>query len=328
MDLPLISVIIPTYNRPERIRQCLQSLSALQYPCESFEVIVIDDGSPQPVGPQHAERAGLPNIRFVRQDRQGPAHARNTGLELARGSLVAFTDDDCRPHPQWLRSLASGHRQHPEAALAGPVGNAFPNSIPSETSRILVDYCCRYFNCLNNGVFYTSNNLAFPKMQLRLLGGFDTTFPLAAGEDRELCARWAQHGFRFVYLPHAAIEHFHFLTLRRFILQHFNYGRGAWHFHVARAMQAGQPVRLEPVKFYAGMVRSAFQKPFPRSLAICLLLGLSQAMTAAGYFFERCKSSRNNPLRGKLQSTSPAASLRQSMTKHIDHFQQGPPASR
>ncbi len=290
MNEPFISVIVPTYNRPERIRQCLQSLSQLQYPSDRFEVIVVDDGSPQPVDTQFAEHLGPPNTHFVRQNRRGPAHARNTGLALACGSLIAFTDDDCRPHPQWLASLATGHRQHPDAAFAGPVRNAFPNSIPSETSQILVDYCCRYFNHLNDGVFYTSNNLAFPTAQLRLLDGFDTTFPLAAGEDRELCARWAQHGFQLVYLPQAAIEHYHLLTFRKFLRQHFNYGRGAYHFHIARAEKAGQAVRLEPLKFYAGMLRSAFRKPFGRSLAICCLLGLSQAMTAAGYFFERIKT--------------------------------------
>ena len=290
MSLPFISIVIPTFNRPERIRECVNALKALDYPRESFEVILVDDGSPQPVIPQWSAEAASLNLQVIRQNRQGPAHARNTGLERASGSLVAFTDDDCRPHQQWLLSLAAAHRQDPAAAFAGPVHNAFPRSIPSEASQMLVDYCRRYFNRRRDGIFYTSNNLAFPARQLRSSGGFDTTFPLAAGEDRELCARWIQHGFRIVYISDAAIDHYHLLTFTKFLKQHFNYGRGAWYFHLARAAQASEQVRVEPARFYTGMLRTAFQQPFPRSLAILALLGLSQALTAAGFFFERRKS--------------------------------------
>ena len=299
MSLPFISVVIPTFNRPEQIKACMKSLSMLEYPRDAFEVIVVDDGSPQPVLERRNEETADLNLAVVRQNRKGPAQARNAGLEKARGTLVAFTDDDCRPRPGWLTALAAAHKQYPEAAFAGPVRNALTHSIPSEASQLLVDYCCRYFNHRQNGMFYPSNNLAFPRQRLEDLGGFDVTFPLAAGEDRELCARWAQHGLEIVNLTHADVDHYHLLTTRKFLKQHFNYGRGAWHFHLARAAQADEEVKLEPMRFYTGMMRSALRQPFPRSAPLLVLLGLSQAMTAIGYFFERGRNRSERMRRGK-----------------------------
>ena len=289
MRLPYLSVVIPTYSRIPHIRECVRALAGSDYPKDRYEVIVVDDGSPDPASP-HLEgvHPGL-NLRCLRQQQSGPATARNLGLIHASGDLVAFTDDDCKPRPEWLPALAQAHEAHPEAGFSGPVRNGVQNSVAAETSQILIDYCIRYFDLPTTGRgFFTSNNMGFPRKQLVDLGGFSTSFPLAAAEDRDVCARWTDAGYGFIFVERAVVDHFHDLNVRRFVRQQFNYGRGAWYFQRARAKRNGDGVRVEPVRFYSGMLGAAFRhQRAPRSFQVCGLLILSQAMTAAGFFSER-----------------------------------------
>jgi cellulose synthase/poly-beta-1,6-N-acetylglucosamine synthase-like glycosyltransferase len=274
------------------LRECLISLAAMRYPRDRFEVIVVDDGSPEPVAPGIKDLSDLLPLRCLRQQQSGPARARNLGLDNTTGEIVAFTDDDCRPRRAWLASLAEGYRRNSEAAMAGPVRNAVHTSVAAETSQALIDYLLEYFDPPKSGRgFFTSNNLAFPAKQLRSMGGFSSDFPLAAAEDREICARWTDHGYASTFLPDAIVDHYHNLNLFSFARQHFNYGRGAWFYNRVRSKQAGETVKVAPVGFYAGMLASAFRRrPLPESLQVCSLLVLSQALTAAGFFRERFRT--------------------------------------
>ena len=97
------SVVIPTYNRPSQLRECLEALADQDYPRTAFEVIVVDDGSTESLrGIDDLFRAKLPLV-FLRQQNAGPASARNTGAQHAKGRYIAFTDDDCVPARDWLR---------------------------------------------------------------------------------------------------------------------------------------------------------------------------------------------------------------------------------
>lgn len=290
--LPRISVVIPTFARLSSLRECLLSLAVMRYPRDRFEVIVVDDGSPEPVGPAVADLLQSLPLRCLRQRQAGPANARNLGLANTSGEVVAFTDDDCKPRPNWLSSLAAGYLRNPESAMAGPVHNAVHSSVAAETSQTLIDYLLEYFDSAKSGRgFFTSNNLAFPAKKLQAIGGFSSAFPLAAAEDREICARWRDHGYESTFLPDAIVDHYHNLNFRSFARQHFNYGRGAWHYNRARSNQAGEALRVEPARFYAKMLFSAFRKtPLPRSLQVCSLLALSQACTAAGFLSERYRT--------------------------------------
>jgi glycosyltransferase involved in cell wall biosynthesis len=292
VGLPFISVVIPTFRRPRQILDCVQSFESVNYPRDRFELIVVDDGSPQPVRERVQSQNTSIQLKCLRQQQAGPAQARNYGLEAARGEFVAFTDDDCRPAANWLAALAEGWSSDPEAALAGPVQNALRGNLIAEATQVLIDYCIRYFDPPTTGRgFFTANNMAFPARTLRQVGGFNTGFPLAAAEDRELCSRWSDHGGRFRFVPSALIHHFHDLNVVRFGRQHFNYGRGARLYHRARATQASQPLKIEPWRFYAGLLATPFDgRPLPQALCICTLLASSQALNAIGYFYQRWRS--------------------------------------
>src|SRR5689334_10729991 len=105
---PRVSVVVPTRNRPRELQRCLEALVAQRCGDFDFEVIVVDDGS-DPVYQAEVDslQKRFPAVRFERVAHGGPARARNRGVSLAHGVVVAFTDDDCRAHPEWLANLAA-----------------------------------------------------------------------------------------------------------------------------------------------------------------------------------------------------------------------------
>lgn len=113
------SIIIPTYGRPDQLRNCLDTLVEVDPPGDGFEVIVVDDGTPEPLEPQLKPWRDRLEVTVLRQENAGPGPARNLGLTAARGRFVAFTDDDCLIDREWLRALESALEEHPEALIGG-----------------------------------------------------------------------------------------------------------------------------------------------------------------------------------------------------------------
>ncbi|MEO0556892.1 MAG: glycosyltransferase [Bacteroidota bacterium] len=279
----VISVVVPTYNRPGPLRATLTALAALDYPQDLHEVIIVDDGSAEPLDDLVAPFQDLAPIRLIRQVNAGPAAARNRGAELAIGSLLAFTDDDCLPTPGWLHALADAHRRQPDCLLGGQTLNALPDNVFSTASQLLIDYLYDYFAPQSgHAPLVASNNLAMPAEGFRALGGFDETFPLAAGEDRDLCARWHESGRPFAHVSEAILHHAHALTLRSFWRQHANYGRGARHYHHLRPHQTG--LEPEPLSFYTDLIRYPFRRAEgARAWPLVGLMAMSQIANVVGY---------------------------------------------
>ena len=118
---PFFSIIVPTYDRPRCLASCLQSISGLTYPRECFEVIVVDDGSPDSLAPVvDSFRAHL-NISLIEQSNVGPAAARNNGASNARGELLVFIDDDCTVDLGWLGELADRFAESPGEMVGGGI---------------------------------------------------------------------------------------------------------------------------------------------------------------------------------------------------------------
>jgi glycosyltransferase involved in cell wall biosynthesis len=106
---PHVSVIVPHYNQPAALRLCLQSLSKQTFEPASFEVIVIDNGSDD--GEAVADALSLfPGATLIREPRRGAAHARNAGMQVARGAIFAFIDADCVAAPDWIAAGVEGLR--------------------------------------------------------------------------------------------------------------------------------------------------------------------------------------------------------------------------
>ncbi|HSJ15407.1 MAG TPA: glycosyltransferase [Longimicrobiales bacterium] len=290
---PDLSVVVPTFNRPERLSRCLEGLSRQTTGRDAFEVIVVDDGGAASLEDVIARFGDTLQVRLLRQPNAGPAAARNAGASAARGRVLAFTDDDCVPGPGWLEHMRSAWRLHPTGLIGGTTVNALAGNVFSEASQELVAYLYSYHDAASGQpAFFTSNNMALAR-DLFLEGPFDTSFRLAAGEDREFCDRWLARGRTLHFAREAVIHHYHDLDPRRYWRQHFNYGRGAFHFHVARARRSGA-VRLEPISFYTGLLRFPLhsRRPLLRRTSLSFWLGVSQAANAAGYFYEKWRGGR------------------------------------
>lgn len=287
MSSPFFSVVVPTRMRPERLSTCVDGLGRLTYPRERFEVIVVDDGS---VNEQRVEAPDGLRVRVIRQEHAGPAAARNLGAAQAEGDHLAFLDDDCVPHAGWLTAFADRFAKLSEPVLGGCTVNGLPDNAFSTASQLLVSYLYAYYRRggTSQPAFFASNNLALSAAAFRQLGGFSTRFRLAAGEDRDLCARALDAGLELEYVPDAIITHAHALGLRTFARQHFDYGRGAFTFHRPRndGRRGGLP-RPEPARFYLGLLSYPFTVAPRRSrLALGALLALSQVANASGFFHE------------------------------------------
>ena len=178
------SIVVPTYNRPQYLARCLNALAQMTYPRDRFEVIVVDDGSAQSMAPTVAPFRASLNLTLIEQANGGPAKARNAGAAQAQAQYLVFTDDDCQPTPTWLQALEAKLQACPQALVGGHTLNALPDNLFSTASQILIDYLYDYYNARHQPSFFASNNFAMAVEQFQAIGGFDTSFPLAAGEDR------------------------------------------------------------------------------------------------------------------------------------------------
>lgn len=185
---PLVSVVIPTYRRPDLLRRCLQALGEQQFGTSAYEVIVADDGC-QPEIEELVSRLGRSwprcELRYVPVPAtQGPAAARNTGWRLARASVVAFTDDDTIPDPNWLREGCHALTTAPECcAVTGRVEVPLPQR-PTDHQRDT--------GGLATAEFVTANCFV-RKAALVQVGGFDERFTRAWREDSDLQFRLLQN---------------------------------------------------------------------------------------------------------------------------------------
>lgn len=197
---PRVSVVVPSYCRPALLDRCLAALGRQQLPASDYEIIVVHDG-PSADARQLVERRAddLPDgplLHYFEPPHGGPAAARNLGSRNAAGTIIAFTDDDTVPEPDWLvRGLA-----------------AFAPDVDALWGRVLVplrenptDYEIDAAR-LSLAQFATANCFC-RKSVLEAVGGFDERFALAWREDADLYFRLLKRNARVVHVPEAVVVH-------------------------------------------------------------------------------------------------------------------------
>jgi GT2 family glycosyltransferase len=278
---PSFTVVVPTSGgRAGQLGSCLAAIARLRYPAEELELIVANDGAGAEADDVAREFGETVSLRVTQTGGAGPSAARNAGARLARGRFLAFTDDDCRVQPGWLRALEAALEHEPGAAVGGTVLNGADGRCAA-ASQVVLDAAYAHFNRdPAKPLFFASNNLAFSTQEFRAFGGFDESFLHA--EDRELCARWVASGRRLVPAPDAVVHHLREMALPEFWRQHFGYGRGAWAFHHLRAARGGEGVGLEP-GFYAELARRVRRHGGSGRVALGALAVVSQLANAAGF---------------------------------------------
>jgi glycosyltransferase involved in cell wall biosynthesis len=278
------SVIVPTRDRPERLRRCLAALESQTV--SGFEVVVVDDGSAE--GGRVAEVvAGARRARLVRASGRGPAAARNLGAAHARASLLCFTDDDCRPEPSWLGAIAGRVAQGAEA-VAGPTLTALAGNRCSVASQTVTNHLMDESRDDTRGTttFAPTSNVAC-RVEVWRAVPFDDRYPVAAGEDRDWCARLARRGVPLSVEPAARVLHDQDLTFVTFWRQQVRYGRGAFRFH----RRGGTDRGLQPLRFYTRLVRAGFA----HGVAVGALVLVAQVAAACGILTEAARTRVGRP---------------------------------
>lgn len=197
---PVVSVVVPTYARADRVARLLAALDGqrVEWP---FEVVVVDDGSPS----EHAhaiDRAAAAcsaPVTVVHQARRGPAAARNVGWRRATAPVVAFTDDDCVPDPDWL---ARG-----VAALAGRPRVVVGRTYPPADQRTWADRPFARVMEVGDARFAETCNVFYRRADLAAVGGFDERFRRPSGEDTDLLLRTVAAGAEPVFAADVAVAH-------------------------------------------------------------------------------------------------------------------------
>ncbi len=215
---PLISVVVCSYNGARTIRHCLDGLSRLDYP--NFEVIVVDDGSTDAT----AEIAREYPFRLISTENMGLSHARNVGMEAARGEIIAYIDDDAWPDPNWLTYLAAGFQTTNHAGVGGPnippygdgpIANCVSNAPGGPVHVLISDREAEHLpGC----------NMAFRKDSLQSIGGFDERFRVA-GDDVDVCWSIREQGKSLGFNPAAVVWHHRRGSVKTYWKQQFGYGK-------------------------------------------------------------------------------------------------------
>lgn len=203
--LPRVTVIVPVYNDRERLRTCLRLLADQDYRGD-LEVVVVDNASSMDLSP--ALPAGDRRFRLIREERKGSYAARNAGLRVTGADVVAFTDADCRPHPDWI-STAVARLNAPDGpdAVGGAIALVFRDGGAPRTGPELYeathDFDQRLY--IEQHRFAATANLVVTRRALDLVGPFDAE--LQSGGDDNWGHRLHEAGGVLEFSPESIVDH-------------------------------------------------------------------------------------------------------------------------
>lgn len=202
--MPEISVIIPTYKRPDLLKICLLHLNNQSIDKARFEVIVVSDGSDEitkEAVSQFKENYEL-NVHYLSTpSKKGPAAARNLGWRSASSDFIAFTDDDCQPKPGWLSAFLNRYKKV-EGELVAVAFSGFTN-VPIEKNP--TDFALNTHG-LQYADFITAN-CACSKCAMKITGGFDERYGTAWREDSDLEFNFIRHRIPIFKASNAIVVH-------------------------------------------------------------------------------------------------------------------------
>ena len=227
-SLLFLSVVIPTYNRKDMLKECLETLQMQTYPKELFEVVVVNDGSSDGTDKflkEYQKKAGY-KLRYYNQENQGVSAARNLGIAKSLGDVVVFIDDDCMAEKDLLKKLSRGYNNDSVGCVGGAIISYTPKTLVEkyiDRKKLLTQ---EHFLCC--GPVITSNT-SYRRSILLEMSGFDPD--LKTCEDGELGMRVKLHGYKLIYIKEAKIVHKHRSTLKALLKQQYNYATGNAHMH-------------------------------------------------------------------------------------------------
>ncbi len=255
------SVIIPAYNAEQTIGKCMNALRKQTF--KDFEVIIVDDGSKDGTA---KIAAGFKGVKVLRQKNAGPATARNKGAKQAKGEIIVFLDSDCVAEKNWLEQMVAPFENQDISGVQGVYKNKQKELIARFTHLEIEQ---RYSKMAKQEFidFIGSYSAAYKKKVFDEMEGFDTSFPMASGEDTDLSFRINKAGYKMVFNQRAAVYHFHPISLKKYLKVKFF--RAYWRTklygkHSEKMLKdsyTSQTVKLQTGIFYL-ICLSLFMAPF------------------------------------------------------------------
>ena len=196
---PEFSVVVPTCKQPNHLLRCLDALSHQKLPHYQFEIIVVDDANDRRTEATvqiFTQIFGIQAHYLSRPRRMGLAAARNRGWQAARGRIVAFTDDDCQPQPDWLTSAYACFERRAQV-VSGPL------RIP----RVHRPSPYEHAPLFTESARFTAANCFFLRSAIHRAGGFSEEFSITWHEDSDLQFKLIRKGIPVTKCPEAVVLH-------------------------------------------------------------------------------------------------------------------------
>lgn len=218
------TVVIPTYRRPHYLAKVMQGVAALEADPATFEVLVVDNNSEDDtpdVCDAFAQSHPRINFQFVCETRQGLSHARNRGVEEARGEFICMLDDDAAPTTKWLGLIVEGFSDPAVGAVGGPLipdylGQERPPWLHGDLQGLVGGHTFPFNKPTMLMTRYGSpsgGNMAFRRRVFDSVGLFRSDLDPSGsvrllGGETELFKRIELAGWRILYIPDAVVNHF------------------------------------------------------------------------------------------------------------------------
>ena len=223
------SIIIPSFNRADEIKELVRSIQNLRFDRNKFEVLIVDDGSTDntiELLKKYQEEANY-TLTYCSQNNQGPGAARNKGTQEADGDFFIFIDSDCTVPESWLSEINTALNNNNADAFGGP--DTYRDEFPAILKAI--NYSMTSFITTGGlrgkkgkklAKFYPrSFNMGISRQIIKKIGGFGS---LRHGQDIEFSNRIIKSGAKIVFVSNAPVYHKRRTNIRRFYKQVFNWG--------------------------------------------------------------------------------------------------------
>lgn len=267
-SLPGISVVVPAYNRAERLLVALDSLVAQDYEKDKFEILIVDNNSSDEtrnVSLKYIDDHPQVSIRYIFEPRQGLVYARHAGVKNAAFEILSFTDDDAILSTAWLKEISHVFALNNQvAAVAGKITIRWDETppewvLPYEPLLGRLDYGDEIR--IEKNLFINGGNFSIKKSVLYQLGGFN---PDQIGEwligdgETGLCRKLHDAGYLIGWAPKALMEHFQTVkknaTVSDIKRRYINNGRGVPYDIFAVRKQGWFFLVISLIRALAGMI--------------------------------------------------------------------------
>ncbi|MCD6375116.1 MAG: glycosyltransferase, partial [Caldisericaceae bacterium] len=217
-EKPLISIVIPLFNKLELTHQCLKSiLQNTRYP--NYELIFVDNDSTDETR-AYLQKLKLSNVKTIFNEQNlGFVEGCNKGAEYAEGDFILFLNNDTQVTPGWLEALVNIMRHYPDCGIVGSK-LVYPNGKLQEAGGIIFSDGNGWnygkgmnpddprFNFVREVDYVSGASLMIRKSLWQKIGGFDQRYAPAYYEDTDLCFTAREHGFKVLYQPESVVIHF------------------------------------------------------------------------------------------------------------------------